>query len=186
MVSKDFEKLSKQYSPLIKGIIDMNIGYADIDRTIQWCFVVGTGPEITATVDRKTNLLSVNIVFVDEEYKENRRYVIEYFLLHEMRHIYQHIEIERYQTGKNDVSPVYIERWIKEGKNYQKALDEHGRENIEYPKQDSELDAYAFAYAVMHHKYHGIYDSALYIPPIYNSELKNDFCSAVNDFLKNF
>ena len=112
--------------------------------------------------------------------------MIEYFLLHEMRHIYQNLEIERYETGANTVSSVFIKRWIKDGKNYEKALDEQGRENTEYPKQDSELDAYAFAYAVMHYKYRGLYDSDLWFPEIYKNELKIEFDSAVDDFLKHF
>ena len=180
-----FDALSKQYFALIEKIIAENIKYTNIDRTIQWCFVAHTSPEITATVNRKTNLLSVNIAFIDKEFKENRIYVIEYFLLHEMRHISQHIEIEKYKTGDNTISPLFIKRWINEGENYERALDEQGRENPNYPKQDNELDAYAFAYAVMHYKYQGMYDSLLYIPKIYNNELKENFYSAVNDFLEN-
>ena len=69
---------------------------------------------------------------------------------------------------------------------YIKSLDDNGNENIEYFKQDCEMDAYAFSYAAMHHKYRGTYDSFLYIPKIYSIELKEEFNSAVDDFLKHF
>ena len=185
-MNKDrFNELSIKYSSVIEEIIKSNILYAGINRTIRWCFFEGSGPEITATVDRKTNLLSVNIVFIDIEYNENRLYVIEYFLLHEMRHIYQNLQIELFKNNEHTIDPKFIELWIKEGQNYIKSLDENGKENIEYFKQDCELDAYAFSYAVMHHKYHGLYDSKLYMQEIYKNELKDNFDSAVKDFLEN-
>lgn len=72
-----------------------------------------------------------------------------------MRHVYQHIEIEKYKTHSNECSSKYIERWIQEGNSYIQSLDGNGNENIDYFKQDCELDAYVFSYALMHYKYKG-------------------------------
>jgi len=86
----------------------------------------------------------------------------------------------------HSVDPVYIKRWIYEGENYIKSLDESNKLNIDYFKQDSELDAYEFSYAVMKYKYNGQYDLELYVPPIYKKELKEEFESAIQDFIGSF
>ena len=182
MEKEVFKKLSEKYSPLIKWLIESNQIYTSVDKTIKWRFAWDENLAMTAAVDRKTNVLSVNALFVDDAYKNNRIFEIEYFLLHEMRHIYQHIQIAKYKDGKNDVGSQYIEKWIKENENYEQSVDKAGIENINYPKQDCELDAYAFAYTVMHCKYHGMYDSFLYVPEIYKNELRKDFGSALEDF----
>ena len=186
MEKETLNKLSEQYSPLIKWLIESNQIYTNIHTPIKWMFGWDENLAITAAVDRKTNILSVNVLFVDDAYKNNRIFEIEYFLLHEMRHIYQHNQIELYKNNEQTIDPKYIELWIKEGQNYVKSLDKNGNENIEYFKQDCELDAYAFSYAIMHHKYQGIYDSTLWLPDIYKNELKAEFDSAVDDFLKSF
>ena len=186
MVREVFNQLTKRYSPLIKWLIESNQIYTNIDKTIKWCFAWDENLAITAAVDRKTNIISINVLFVDDAYKNNKIFEIEYFLLHEMRHIYQHNQIELYNNNEQTVDSRYIEHWIKEGQNYIKSLDESGNENIEYFKQDCELDAYAFSYAAMHHKYRGIYDSFLFIPEIYKNELKEEYDSAVKDFFDFF
>jgi len=177
-----FKKLTAQYAPLIQWLIDSDSVYTNIDKKIMWMFAWDDNPAITGTVNRTTNVMSVNIVFVDEAYQENRIFDIEYFLLHEMRHIYQNIQVEKFKTNKNTISDSFILKWIKENKNYIKALDGSGNENIDYFKQDCELDAYAFAYSVMNQKYFGRYNQSLFVPDVYQYELKEVFDSAVNDF----
>ena len=184
MIKEVFNQLTNRYSPLIKWLIESNQIYTSINKTVKWCFAWDENLAITAAVDRKTNVLSVNVLFVDDAYKNNRIFEIEYFLLHEMRHIYQHNQIELYKNNEQIVDSKYIELWIKEGQNYVKSLDENGNENIDYFKQDCELDAYAFSYAAIHHKYCGIYDSFLFVPEIYKNELKEEFDSAVKAFLE--
>lgn len=68
--------------------------------------------------------MSVNVVFVDEAYQENRIFDIEYFFLHEMRHIYQNIQVEKFNTNRNTISDSYILKWIRENKNLLKLLME--------------------------------------------------------------
>ena len=185
MCSKSrIKELADKYSPLIRWMIESNQIYLDISGPIRWGFNYNDDVRITATTDRKTNVILVNLAFVDEQYCNKELFVIEYFLLHEMRHIYQHIQIAKYKEGKNDVGSQYIEKWIKENENYEQSVDKDGNENSNYPKQDCELDAYAFAYTVMHYKYHGIYDSFLYVPEIYKNELREEFENALEDFAK--
>ena len=56
-------------------------------------------------------------------------FVIEYFLVHETKHIYQHIQIVKYKEGKNDVGNQYIVKRIKENENYEQSVDKDGNEN---------------------------------------------------------
>ena len=183
MEKEEFEKLSKQYSSLVKDLIEDNFLYTNINERIKWTFGWDDNPAITATVSRGTNIISVNVVFVDRAYRENRVFDIEYFLLHEMRHIYQHIQIQKYKSKEHTIGEAFILKWIEEGKNYIKSLDENGNENPDYYKQDCELDAYAFSYAVMSYKYSRKYNPLLFVPEIYKHELKEEFDSAVSEFL---
>ena len=54
---------------------------------------------------------------MDEQYRNKDLFVIEYFLIHETRHIYQHNQIVKYKECKNDVGNQYIEKLIKENEN---------------------------------------------------------------------
>lgn len=95
-------------------------------------------------------------------------------------------QIANYYKGKHSADSLHIKKWIKEGKNYIKSIDKNGKLNIDYFKQNSELDAYAFSYAVMKYKYNSRYDSELYVPPIYKEEMKEGFEMMVKDFLNYF
>lgn len=180
------KELADKYSPLIKWMIESNHIYLDIDETIRWGSYWDDDVRVTGSTNIKTNVILVSLAFVDEQYRNKELFVIEYFLLHEMRHIYQHIQIAKYKEGKNDVGAKYIERWIKENEKYEQSVDKDGNENSNYPKQDCELDAYAFAYTAIHYKYCGIYDRFLYVPEIYKNELREDFEKALKEFIKYF
>ena len=186
MNKKNFEVLSDKYRKPIINIIDSDVKYTNIDETIKWTFGWDNDPAITATVNRKTNVLSINVVFVDRSYNDNRLFDLEYFLLHEMRHVYQNIQIKKYKENNHELDSHYIEKWIKEGDCYIKSVDQAGHVNDDYFRQDCELDAYAFSYAVMKYKYNGRYDDELFIPEIYKSELKEEYETAVEDFTNHF
>ena len=89
--------------------------------------------------------------------------------------------MKEYKDNINkDISPYLIEKWIYEGEHYIKSLDKNGNENPKYFEQASELDAYAFSYALMKHKYKDA--DSLYVPKYYG----NEFHSIVNDWLVYF
>ena len=52
---------------------------------------------IFASCNRKTNIITVNVAAVDFSFHQNEPLHIEYFLLHEIRHIFQHMEIDDYK-----------------------------------------------------------------------------------------
>ena len=65
---------------------------------------------------------------------------VEYLIIHEARHIFQHIKIKEHKAGiNNGVDQNLIKKWIYEGEHYIKALDENGNENPKYFEQDLNL-----------------------------------------------
>ena len=112
-------------------------------------------------------------------------YTVEYFLLHEIRHIFQHLIIEDYQNGREvPFDSKLVEQWIFENnkENYIKALDENGNENDGYFKQDIEIDAYAFSLAVMKYKYDEKLIQHLYVP----HQFGDAFWNIVTDWIRYF
>ena len=178
--------MNQEYAKLIEKMIADNYLFLGIEGKIKYSLFHDPDPSITATTDRKTNVIRVNTSFIQEELASGRPCVIEYFVIHEMRHVYQHAQIEKFRSKSNECGPTFIKRWIEEGKHYTRALDENGNENEAYFKQDCELDAYSFSYALMHYKYKGRFDSLLYLPDIYRRELKKEFDDAFNAFLEFF
>ena len=149
-----FEELRIRYAPIITSIINDNVKYFRFRETIKWQFGFDERVAIVACCNRKTNILTINIGAVDFALRINEPLQIEYFLLHEIRHIYQHKEIDDY---KNNISacnnPELAKKWADEEDKYVAAVNQDGKENAEYYKQDLEFDAFAFAFAVIKHKY---------------------------------
>lgn len=176
-----FEELRIRYAPFITSIINDNVKYFRFRETIKWQFGFDERVAIVACCDRKTNILTINIGAVDFALRINEPLQIEYFLLHEIRHIYQHKEIADY---KNNISacnnPELAKKWADEEEKYIAAVNRDGKENAEYYKQDLEFDAFAFAYAVMKYKYGEVPDIS--IPKAYGKE----FLQVVEDLRKTF
>ena len=177
-----FDGLRSRYSSAISHIINQNARFYRTNQTIRWQFGFDERVAIFASCDRKTNIITVNIAAVDFSIQQNEPLHIEYFLLHEIRHIFQHMEIEDYKKDPAlCVNLALAEKWAKEEKNYVTALDARDQENEGYFRQDMELDAFAYSYAVMKYKYGTI--PYLYIPRAY----QNDYFDAiVNDWMNVF
>lgn len=171
MTEEEFDKLSNLYSPLITKIINSNALFYGFNEKIRWCFTYKKKISIMAETDRKTNIISFNVNAINYSHLTGHVMDIEYYALHEIRHIFQHIVVKDYEEGKDIPIPKEIaERWIKEQNNYVPSLDENGNENKEYFLQDIEMDAFAFSYAVMKYKYKNI--DYLYVPPLYGKEFE--------------
>lgn len=180
MDKETFKLLSKAYGPIVENIINQNVAFYNFNETIKWRFIYNEDISIVATCNRNDNHIEVNLKSFMNAYFDNDLKVIEYFLLHEIRHIFQHLIIFNYKNGlKVPVDVSIIKKWIFEQEHYIKALDENKKENPDYFYQDSELDAYAFSYAVMKYKYKTI---NVYVPPVYDRK----FYSIVDDWIKYF
>ncbi len=176
-----FKELSKMFAPMITTIIESNVKYYRFCKKIRWTFGHNENSKIYAWVGRKDDTVYINLAALLDSLNDRQPHTIEYFILHEIRHLFQHNEINDY-TANNDcvVSKDLIEKWIYEGEHYVTAIDSNGNENADYFTQDSEMDAYAFAFAVMKHKYGNI--DYLYVPESYSE----DFYTLVNDWLEQF
>lgn len=184
MINEEFKKVFDEYnqifSPIISKMIQDNYKYFQISETIKWGFGYDNDLAIMGTCNRKNNKIHLNIFSVKKAYEDNNLMEVEYFIIHEARHIFQHNKIKEHKDGISDgVNPNLIEKWIYEGEHYIKSLDEDGNENPKYFEQYSELDAYAFSYALMKYKYK---DVDLYVPKCYGEE----FYNIVNEFLEQF
>ena len=168
-----FDLMQQMYSPLIRDIINSNVRFYRTNQTIKWQFGYDDRVSIFACCNRQTNILTVNIKAVDSAYRENEPLQIEYFLLHEIRHIYQHLEIEDFRKNPSKCcNSELAKKWAEEEKSYITALDSNGGENEGYFTQDMEMYAYAYAFAVMKYKYGEI--KYLYVPDAYkNGEFNN-------------
>ena len=173
--------ISKMYGKTISRIIDSNVKYYPFNRTIKWCFGDDDNTAIVAVCDKKTDIISINAHSFLKSLNEDNLRTIEYYLLHEIRHVYQHLAIREYENNNEAIlQENIIKKWIFERDNYIKSLDEKGNENPAYFKQDSEMDAFGFSLAVMKYKYNDVKD--LYIPPMYGVEFNN----LVNEWLETF
>ena len=185
MDNNKLKRYGKLYNDYINNLFISNSKYRGFDATIKWCFFDGD-IWISATADRKEELIRININWFLDCINNNREYDVEYFLLHETRHVFQHIVIREYHSEIDlGVNEDIIKQWIKENNNYRKAIDKDDNENMDYFKQDIELDAYAYSFATMSYKYKRKYDALLYVPPIYKNELKQEFDNIVSSW-KNF
>jgi hypothetical protein len=178
-----FAFLQDQYSPIISRIINSNVRFYRTNQTIQWQFGFDERVALFASCNRQTNILTINIAAVDFAFQQNEPLQIEYFLLHEIRHIYQHLEVEDYKTDPTKCNNAELARkWSEEEENYIAALNKDDKENAGYFQQDMELDAYAYAFAVMKYKYGEI--PYLYVPKAYEGESK--FSQIVCEWLQAF
>ena len=176
--------LSKSYAPIINSLIEKDAKFFMFKETIKWGFNYGEESEVMAVVGND-NIVHINLFSVMNYYLSRDLYTIEYFLLHEIRHIFQHLIIEDYRNGKEvSLDSKLVEQWIFEDnkENYIKALDENGNENDDYFKQDIEIDAYAFSLAVMKYKYDEKIIRHLYVP----HQFGDAFWNIVNDWIRYF
>jgi len=189
MIKEEFKRVYDEYNPIfapmINKMIHDNYKYFQISETIKWEFGYDEDLSIMGTCDRNTNIIRLNIFSVKKAYEDNNLMDVEYIIIHEARHIFQHIKIREYKSRIiGEVDTNLIEKWIYENENYIKALDQDGKENPNYFKQDSELDAYAFSYALMKYKYGPNKIKDLYIPEVYKTD--REYNDIVNDFIAFF
>ena len=183
MNAEMFNFLQNRYAPVIKRMIESNVKFYRTNQTIRWQFGYKERVAIFAWCDQRTNVLTINIASVDFAFERNEPLQIEYFLLHEIRHIYQHLEKETYKINPLQCNNADLARkWLEEEKDYIPALNKENKENEGYFMQDMELDAYAYAFAVMKYKYGNV--PYLYIPKAY--EGNSEFAEIVDNWIQVF
>lgn len=143
----NIEQIEK-YRSTIQNIIDSNKKFYGFENKVEWEFFEDNNKAIFAYVGEGLKLY-VNIKSVNFSYEINEPFQIEYFILHEVRHIYQKRLILLYKTDPmNCPAPQVAQRYDFEFCNYIKP------DNLEqYYSQQIEFDAYVFSYSVMLYKY---------------------------------
>lgn len=103
------------------------------------------------TCETSDNKLYINLNWLNM-LPENEYYDLQYQMYHEARHFYQHNVIKDYHTrGKTSELPSTIKKWEAESSNY---IPNEGTEDERkaYATQDVEIDANAFAVAMLSKK----------------------------------
>lgn len=136
------DALEVEYAPIIIDILNSNKKYFGFSNEIKWEFFVD---ECVANVAKNTNYsLFINVLAVEHAYNISQPYIIELFVLHEIRHIYQKMSID---VG---ISSPLIEQWNYEFKNY---IAPTPNNLSAYYDQSIEFDAFCFSYSLMQFKY---------------------------------
>lgn len=183
MEKDKFEANRDKYNPIFKPIItkfiEDNYKYYQVSK-ITWGFTWIDDISIMGECNRNNNLVKLNLKAVIDAFENGNFHDVEYFVNHEIRHIFQHIKIKELDEGiENGVDKNLIKQWKYEEEHYIKVKDDAGNINENYFKQDIEMDAYAFALAIMKHKYGNV---DLYIPEIYGK----DFYEIVDWWINHF
>ena len=144
MLKDEFEKLYNEYdqilAPIIAKIINDNYKYCKISEKIKWGWNYDQNLSIMATCDRNNNLIQINLFSVIKAYKEKLLIIVEYFVVHEIRHIFQNIKIKEHKACIcNDINSNLVEKWIYENEHYEKVLDINNNENPKYFMQIAKL-----------------------------------------------
>ena len=142
----------EKYRSLIQDIIDSNKRFYGFENKVEWDFFENNDKAVFAFVKEDLKLY-ININSVIYSYEINEPLQIEYFILHEIRHIYQRRFIILYKTDPTRCSNSQVaQRYDYEFRNYIKP------DNLEqYYSQQIELEAFLFSYSVMLYK-HGVID----------------------------
>ncbi|MBQ9784563.1 MAG: hypothetical protein IJW29_03585 [Clostridia bacterium] len=174
-----FERLKMRYADVVEKIIFENRRFFFQPLPIPWEFSWNDDVSFIASYSRKTGVLKVNLNAVDFYVSNDTPLIIECFLIHEIRHRYQSINMHQYCIDHNTcVDAEYARRCIDSYDNYIDPVDENGQTNPAYYYNYVEEDAFAYSHAVMRLKYGYV---PYLMPPIYYDA---DFDNIVNLYMQ--
>ena len=146
----NYSILENKFRPIIQKFIDDNKKFYGFENRINWGFFINEDVGLIATNNAKLEL-KVNIIAVDFAYKNNQPLMIEYFILHEIRHIYQRYFASLLSSDNCPNIPLAIQ-YKTEFENY---CNIYQNREIYYTQQ-IEFEAFAFSYSVIKYKYGNI------------------------------
>lgn len=138
---KNISSLEEQFTSYINQIINSNKKYFGFEDDIKWAFFEDD-KSLIAKNDIST--LFVNINSLKYAFLINQLYMIEFYILHEIRHIYQ-----RKSIHSDLINNPQIQQWKYEFEHYIKPTDNPNA----YYNQSIEFDAFSYSYALMLFKY---------------------------------
>lgn len=179
MEPNDLDNAKTKYQPVIQEIIDRNKPFYQFASEVHWSFYQDDIIARVAFCDKGFNI-RVNILSVLKAYEEfNQPLMIEYFILHEIRHFYQRLCVQALNNNSlPESSKQKAEQWSEEWNHYIAPTDDAEG----YYLQSIEFDAFSFSYAVMTYKYGKV---GYITPPEFLLE-NTPFIDVVQKWLKHF
>ena len=173
----ELERLKIEFVPIIKSIINDNAKFYQFTQEIKWQYIYIEDVALIAMCDNSLTI-NVNIASILHMRKINQPLMLEYYILHEIRHLYQRLFILRYYLDPTDPNYKKAEQWLTEFNHYANIYEDKNR----YYYQSIEFDAFAFSYAVMLYKYGKV--DYITAPNIYDND--DIFYSVVDKFVSYF
>lgn len=174
MENEDF--LKGKYRENIQHIIDKNKRFYGNIGDIKWDYYSKDNKYEYAY--NKNKKVYINIVAVHNAVKTNNTMYIEYFIIHEIRHIYQYYCIDLYNRDFSKCpNSNHAKMWKDNYDNYKNYDNQE-----EYYNQIVEFDAFVFAMAVIQYVYR---EKNYVVPPKYYVNNENYYL-AVNCLIYQF
>ena len=174
----DSEQLKSKYAPIVQQIIDNNSIYYRFEAPVRWEFFEDQHVANTAYTNNAG--IKINILYVDFAYTVKKEPLqVEYFILHEIRHLFQKISVLSCTQQNAPMNPL-TERWKVEFENYLPPQIN----TAEYYEQMIEFDAFAFSYSLMLFKYGPV--PYIQPPQFYIENYPDVFKFAIDKYLQNF
>lgn len=174
---EELEILKIEFEPIIKSIINDNAKFYQFTNKVEWQYFYNKDYALV-TMCGNNLTININIAAISHILKVNQPLMLEYYILHEIRHLYQRLFILQYRFEPAKPNHKKAVQWLTEFNHYANIYEDRNR----YYYQSIEFDAFAFSYAVMFYKYGKVdYISA---PNIYDNDAI--FYNVVDQFITYF
>ena len=161
---EELERLKIEFEPIIQDIINENAKFYQFTQEVKWQYIYNEDHCVIAMCDKNPMTININIAAICFMRKVNQPLILEFFILHEIRHLFQRLFISQYASEPEDPNYSKAIQWLIEFKHYTNMYADRNR----YFYQSIEFDAYSFSYAVMLYKY-GVVDY-ISAPKIYDAD----------------
>ena len=149
------DEMAKKYYPILNHIVKQNKKFYCFSNDVHIRLFFNENPAIVAKCNRANGIIDVNILAVNIAYQlENKPLIIEWYLLHEIRHLYQHFCTDLLLHDPLNCPDTNFAMRCKDNfDNYINPEDSNGNIDSQYCHQFIEFDAFVFSYSVMCLKY---------------------------------
>ena len=155
MDTATLDKMAQKYYPLLNHIVQQNKHFYCFSGDVHIRLFFNENPAVVAIYNHATRVIDVNIWAVEVAYQlEKKPLFIEWYLLHEIRHMYQRFCMDLLLNDPTRCPDINFAIRCKDNfEHYIKPEDAEGNINSQYYHQFVEFDAFVFSYSVMCLKY---------------------------------
>lgn len=101
LAMEELETLRIEFEPIIKSIINDNAKFYQFTQEVKWQYIYNEDYALVAKCDSNLTI-NINIAAISHMRKVNQPLMLEYFILHEIRHLYQRLFILQYHLKPAD------------------------------------------------------------------------------------